>query len=188
METILIDENRLKIVLDKADTQKYAADIEDVSSGIEKSIREILTVASDSVDFPFENGCFFAELYMSSDGGCEIYITRTEEKSMFFTSGEKELLPKIYKNLSEPCGIYMFTDTENVLSLCKELTHSEDCDTSRVYYDTQRDVFYVSTCKGACQAAEFGGVKCPDTEKFYICEHCNPVGDGSPSTLAKLAL
>ena len=59
METILIDENRLKIVLDKADTQKYAADFEDVSSGMEKSIREILTVASDSVDFPFENGCFF---------------------------------------------------------------------------------------------------------------------------------
>lgn len=185
METILISKNKLKIILDKTDILKYASGNEDASLTVENSIREILDTASNSVGFTFQSSECIAELFMSKDGGCEIYVTKAEENDMFFTE-DNTICPNHINTPETVPYIFKFKNLENLLSFCKEVTRKKDLNAD-IYYDEEYDIFYVKTLSEILQAFEFGGILCHDAEKYYIEEHCRTVGNGSLKFLADFA-
>ncbi len=184
METIIIDENRLKIVLDRADTLKYAVN-SDVAAEVARSIRNILKAVTESIGFSLYGNCFI-EIYMSRDGGCELFITKTEDCSMYFPSGEKSEFD--FGNEVEKSGVFVFYSLENVLSYFKELSNLKSVEKADVYFDREHDMFCVISDVGYVLAGEFGGELLSDIEKYYIEEHFEKIGDGTANTLASLAL
>lgn len=188
METILIDGNTLKIALDKADVLKYAAKTDFTAFAVENSIREILKAASNSVGAQFDKGTFTVDTFTTGDGSCELYVTKNEEDSMYFTDRERNLADRETSEQAKAKDTFAFFELENLLSFLKELLNLSDTDAAEVYFDEEHDVFYVISDKGFPIAGEFCGTLCHNAEKYYIREHFRPIGDGKTSTLANLAL
>ncbi len=186
METILIDENTLKIALDKADVLKYAAKTDFTAFAVENSIGEILKTASNSVGAKFDKGTFTVDAFTLSDGSCELYVTKNEEDSMYFTDRERNIADR--ETAKQAKDTFAFFELENLLSFLKELRNLSGTDTAEAYFDERHDVFYVISDRGFPIAGEFCGTLCCDAEKYYAREHFRPIGDGKISTLANLAL
>ena len=88
MELILINESKLKIMLDEQDMKEYNIGDESDCSHFEtrKAIRDILDRARDEIGFNTEGAEIFVQLYSSKKGGCELFVT----KSTLIGEGERE--------------------------------------------------------------------------------------------------
>lgn len=78
VETIVINKDKIKIMLDSIDMEKYCP--EDVFSNesdkAEAAIWQILDKVAETTDFDTEKSSFYVQIYPSKSGGCEMFITR----------------------------------------------------------------------------------------------------------------
>ena len=83
MELILINKNKLKIMLDENDMKKYHIGSEsDCAEGsTRKAIRNLLENAKDQIGFDTDGEEIFVQLYASKRGGCELFVTKCQAQN-----------------------------------------------------------------------------------------------------------
>ena len=135
MELVVINENKLKITMDKADMKLYGLDENDFHCSVINT-REILEKILHN--YPYQTGFenisrddkILIQLYPDKNGGCELYVTKItlDEKEgtifMPLENEEKYLLPKpIQKKqtINNPIISYRFECLEDSIKAAKEL-------------------------------------------------------------------
>lgn len=137
MELILINENKLKIMMSENDMREFGLDENEFYLSISNA-RAILSkiLMKSNMHTGFENLTpeekILIQLYPETHGGCELYITKIaicdasyDEEEIFMPQGdEKYLLPRSSKNTTEykktPLT-YSFAKFDYVIAACKEL-------------------------------------------------------------------
>ena len=79
MELILINSNKLKIMLTEADMIQYELDFNTINyDNIEtrRAFWNILDEAKHRTGFDAASDRIFIQLYPSKEGGCEMYVTK----------------------------------------------------------------------------------------------------------------
>ncbi len=134
MELIVIDENKLKIMLTAPDMRHYALCAERMDCADEetrRAFRHIFDDARARIGFDTEGERLFVQLYTSREGGCEIFVTKLGatrpgeyEPEGAWPSLTEEELAALEAALGEAvCSEVYITDTlEELLALCRRLS------------------------------------------------------------------
>lgn len=79
MELILINDSKLKIMLNEEDMKQYSIgnDSDCIEPGVRRGIRSLLEKAREQIGFNTEGDEIFVQLYASKKGGCELFVTKT---------------------------------------------------------------------------------------------------------------
>ena len=166
MELIVINENKLKIMMSPHDMKTYGLDENEFYCSIINT-REILDkiLHSSPINTGFENisplDKILMQLYPDKNGGCELYVTKItldekeEDNFMHYENEEKYLLPKstTKKEVSKiPTTAYRFDKFENVMSVAKELTRRNYIGASSFYmnFDSQY-ILFVNEINNDCK-------------------------------------
>ena len=135
MELIVINENKLKIIMSKTDMKNYGLDENEFHCSVINT-REILEKILHNAPLKtgFENisheDKILIQLYPDKNGGCELYVTKItldEKEGTIFMPQENEekyLLPKpIQKKqtIKTPIISYRFECLEDGIKAAKEL-------------------------------------------------------------------
>lgn len=83
METIVIGEDRLKIMLSSEDLAKYRVEGKDLdveSERVRKALRAILDDVGLVTGFDTSPGRVYVQIYESRAGGCEMFVTRLPQE------------------------------------------------------------------------------------------------------------
>ncbi len=113
METIFINEDKIKIMLSKIEMTKYRID-KDFSKDKTESdliIWDILDDASILTGFDTEKGSFYVQMYPSKDGGCELFVTRITRDNTTF----ENKTPYPLKESKNTEGIAAKKETEPIM-------------------------------------------------------------------------
>lgn len=129
MEIIKIGKDSFKISLNKNEMKKYELDTSSCGEVDENSyVKRLLNKAKNDAGVDFGNDKVSAEVYVSRDGGCEIFVSRVQTRSSDRT--QKNRL------------VYKFTGIDSLLSAClrlKKISYDGYCEAyhnkeSRSYY------------------------------------------------------
>ena len=90
MEIIPINDSKLKIMLDESDMKElHIYDDADCARGETRlAIRTLLERARAETGFDTEGSEIFVQLYTSKDGGCELFITKSNALPLPSADGE----------------------------------------------------------------------------------------------------
>ena len=154
MELIVINENKLKIIMSETDIRSYGLDENEFYCSVTNS-REILKkiLHNAPIETGFEN--IFSEekiliqLYPDKNGGCELYVTKIplnemEGDSFMLEENEsKYLLPKPIAKA--PLISYKFENLEYAINAAREIHRRSYKGSSSFYKDIERKyVLFVS--------------------------------------------
>ena len=200
METIRISEYRLRVMLTEADMTKYKISREfsrDLSREASHSLRDardpsfrtaiknILRDAERTGGFDPDKSQLYIQLYPDKHGGCELFVTRTENKP-----AKKPEAP--------PCReVFSFDSLEDLISFASRAVKSFSGH-SEAFAEIDGSAYYISlsgteTAEGGRLtpediADEYGGVRSGYGIDVYIAEHCRPITPaGRGDVLAALA-
>ena len=171
MELIVINENKLKIMMTKNDMESFGLDENEFYCSVTNA-RDILERILDNspIHTGFENitieDKILLQLYPDKNGGCELYVTKmifdeTEDIPLMPEENDyKYLLPK--PQIKIPLISFKFDSLEDVISAAKELVfRNYVCEAS--FYQNHDGKYYlfmnVSNKKGDAQIeflSEFG--------------------------------
>ncbi len=130
MELILIDENKLKIMLSDTDMTDYSLDVDSLdyeNTETRDIFWSILDRARAETGFDAQRGRVLIQLYPSRRGGCEMYVTRLNmdierrKKDTSVSGGKRE------------CG-YRFDNLDDICAVCRRL--------AGLGYEDESDAFY----------------------------------------------
>lgn len=185
METILINKDKIKIMLTRYDMQKYHinCDFTGSSNEAEFKIWSILDDISSVTNFNTQKGSFYVQMFPSKAGGCELFVSRINVSS----AKDIQKAEKGNKNINKDY-IYKFEELSNMLSVCKALSAANADGKALAYYDKCYDTYYLTLNFDSFYPAEFFGIKCKSTTSSYLSEHCQIISDDALNTLSKLAL
>lgn len=183
MEFLKINENKLKITLGAEELEKWGISAEDLDGADLRSrafLRKILRQAEREVGFFTEQLRTLVQLYVSRDGGCELFVSRiTQEESC---NGEGSIsLEHPSCTLSEAnTSLFGFDSLEWLLIVCRRLRAQGFCQPSRAYRDTEGryylllegvDLFDLSNLNEYTFIFEFGSCESPDSMVQKLREH-----------------
>ena len=154
MELIVINENKLKMVMSKDDMHNYGLDENEFYCSVTNS-REILKriIHNTPIETGFENLSseekILIQLYPDKNGGCELYVTKiplieTEVASLMLEENEsKYLLPRPITKI--PLISYRFENLEYAINAAREIYRRSYVGASSFYRDIERKyVLFVS--------------------------------------------
>ncbi len=193
MELIVIDENKLKIMLTSCDMRHYELRTERMSGAdadTRRAFRHIFSDARDKIGFDTAGERLLVQLYTSRDGGCEIFVTKLgaeEGETVFDTMHDPEetLLSRLRQTNAEPdltsehC-IWRFEDLPALSAACRRLKSVGYIEASALAYTTQngRDTWYLTlalpvpiSLTYAFLAEYASPVASPETLTMYLSEH-----------------
>ena len=171
MELIVINENKLKIMMNENDMHYYGLDENEFHCSIINT-REILEkiLRNSPIKTGFEDVLstdkILMQLYPEKNGGCELYITKIAfdemEDTTFMPEGKdtKCLLPK--PTQKTPFISYKFENLEYAINAARELNNRSYVGPSSFYRDTDgRYVLFVDNQRKelssiSCLLSEFG--------------------------------
>ncbi len=133
MEIIKINSDSFKVSLDAQETEKYHIKTIDeyTKEDASASIRALLEILKDDgVDFGKER--VFAEVYLSKDGSCEIFISKALNSLKKLKSTVKPLSKAIYR-------FSCLKDLLNVCMVLKNVDYNGDCE---IYYNEKQKSYY----------------------------------------------
>ena len=140
METIRIDDNRIKIMLTREERVRYGVDDRPAKTEGEarRAIRRFLAEAGREIGFEIGRGDLSVQLYESRSGGCELFVTRL--------GGDK---------VGQAVVTVRLPDVTALAGLCRMLDRRGRLAAGRRYYD---DGWYFQTAPGEETSAvcEFG--------------------------------
>lgn len=101
MELIVINQNKLKIMLSAPDMARYELEsncMDCADAHTRAAFRHIFNDARAEIGFDTQGERLFVQLYASKEGGCEIFVTKLggPQEGNEWESGEQELLRRIY--------------------------------------------------------------------------------------------
>ena len=181
MELLLITATRLKIVMSSEDMEKYDLLCDDPTCDdpdTKRAIRCILEQAKVRVGFDVGEERLFVQMFPSKDGGCEMYVTKSDR-------GDVGRLPiPIHKpDKRQTASVFRFTCLENLLGACRHLRFEEEIGESKAYfekeksdcylvlYTVERDAFGRNPCCFSV-ANEYGSQMKNELCMAYLNEHC----------------
>ena len=100
MELIVINPNKLKIMLSAPDMARYELEsthMDCADAHTRAAFRHIFDDARAEIGFDTQGERLFVQLYASKEGGCEIFVTKlgSQSEGNEWESGERELLRRI---------------------------------------------------------------------------------------------
>ena len=194
MEYIMINEEKLKVMLEHNDLEEWDISVEalDYSNPEAKLVfEEILHYARENFGFDTSGHKVLLQIFPSRDGGCEVFITKlsglsaTEEHShaaherkesvafgferlSYLLTVCKRLAGKGYCGESEAwaddCGKWYLILSQNNISLFDELP-------------IPNDISFIS---------EYGDAQSPRALSLYLGEHANIICTDAVNTLGRL--
>lgn len=153
MELIVINQNKLKIMLSAPDMEHYelgAACMDCADAHTREAFRHIFEDARAEIGFDTQGERLFVQLYASKEGGCEIFVTKlgsTSEETEW-ESGERKLLRRICEEeedmtvnhaehrlspLGERRTVVTFQALDHLLAVCRRLLREGYRGRSAVY-------------------------------------------------------
>ena len=190
MDYIMINESKLKIMLEAKDLENWDIQIDelDYSNPYAKIIfEEILSYAKENFGFDAAGRKVLLQLYPSRDGGCELFITRLGESS----ECKKE-------NTISNQTAYSFEKISHLLSVCKLLHIDGFSKNSSAWFDNSGKWFLVlsgddSAAEDSSEKdkfifiSEYGEKESPQFLSLYLHEHAFLVcEDNAVETLGKI--
>ncbi|MGI6753692.1 MAG: adaptor protein MecA [Eubacteriales bacterium] len=166
MELILINSNKLKIMLTEADMIQYELDFNTINyDNIEtrRAFWNILDEAKHRTGFDAASDRIFIQLYPSKEGGCEMYVTKVgtllgEDKKVRdpITYGPSILLPE---GTSEKAELsFMFTGIGLLIAACRLATRSSQITESCAWIDENGTCYlFARTEEGSVDTAFLSG-------------------------------
>jgi negative regulator of genetic competence, sporulation and motility len=158
MELIVINENKLKIIMSAQDMKDFCIDENEFHLSMTDTrqiLSRILKASSTKTGFEdiSKDDKLLLQLYSDTYGGCELFVTRLKlesEEDIFMPQGnEKFLLPKsTTKNAEHKKNTftYSFERLDFVISVCKELKKRNFCGESSIQkLDNGKYLLFVSS-------------------------------------------
>ena len=188
MELILINKNKLKIMLDESDMKKYHIGSEsDCAEGsTRQAIRSLLESARDQIGFETDGEEIFVQLYASKHGGCELFVTKCDTSRAIRSQRPTGLLDSPgRKNISLA---YSFEDLAGLIKACKILASRAYNGHSSAFCDDVGNFYLILKSDGANAFArldqmtflvEFGRRESPDPLLTYIAERGKVICDSN---------
>ena len=179
MELILINSEKLKIMMSRDDMAEYDISCESAdykNTETRRAFWSILDRAKKSTGFDAASDKIYIQMYPSKEGGCEMYVTK-----LGFSEKDREAKSA---NDAEP-QIYRFDTLETLLRVCAELDRLGYSRFGRSY--TDRKGFFLCLESEAVKKsadrtaflAEFGEKWDGDVFFTYANEYCTPICDNS---------
>lgn len=174
MDLILINDNKLKVVLTPEDMTAYALTADTIdydNTETKRAFWDILDTAKHRTGFDAASDRVFIQVYPSRGGGCELYVTKLHG------GREKSVLPR-----DRVCGVERKTAPETatfvfgfdalpaLLSACRAL-RGKNVTRSAAYIDEETKQYYLITeSVREPSLSEFGRLQ-PAAVQTYLAEH-----------------
>ena len=166
MEIIKIGNDSLKISLTREETREYDFSSED-SRG-KKTLGCLMNEVKRKIGIDFATDKISAEIYVSKDGGSEIFVSKVPIEKALPKGNSKQTTKSIYR----------FEHLEHLLPVCRRLEQISYNNESTVYHSEEFGDYYLML-KGIYPKdlkyaflGEFGS-KVKNNMLPYIVEHCN---------------
>ncbi len=149
MELIVIDRDRMKIMLSSEELSSYkidasALDTEDEAT--KRKLYDIVDRAKRTAGFEWESTRMFVQVFASLDGGCEMYVTRYSQ----LYDEEVECMSQENSNEQKPSTpvrkrrlIYRFASVSDMLRACKALAMRGYSEPSEAYISEDGEMMYL---------------------------------------------
>ncbi len=171
MEIIKIGSDSFKISLTDDEAKKYEITSDNTNDdSLSESIRSLLDIAKKSNGIDFGKDRIATEIFISKDGGCDIFVSR----------GVKRSEPLKSKREATQRAIYRFNNIEDLLRACKRLKAILYSDEICVYHNKTtgsyfllvlgiypKDIKYAFLCEY--------GERIKNNLIFYIDEYCEKI-------------
>lgn len=179
MELILISNTKLKIMLNESDMQRYKIGSESdcAEPDTRRAIRSLLDCAREQIGFNTEGEEIFVQLYTSKKGGCELFVTKCHDNSLYEEKKERSekspesicesqqairrnasggAVPTIVKERKPISKIqerkeriaFSFPDCARLLKVCRILDHSSFHPESRAFADENGNCYLLLSSTG----------------------------------------
>lgn len=170
MEIIKIGYNSFKIALNAIEALEYDfASVEEYDKGKMKgSLNELLDRVETEGELNIDRDRLCAEVYISKDGGCEIFVSRAIKANQ---DGGRQ------KN--DARAIYQMNSIKNVLELCSRANSIKSGLNAKLYHSKKNEKYYLVVGANTKELkysffSEYGE-RVPNNMLFYIEEHCRCV-------------
>jgi negative regulator of genetic competence, sporulation and motility len=186
LEFLLIGESKIKIVLNREDTEKYGLDATaaDVSGPIARRVFwRILDMAKTEVGFDPAGDKVLIQLYPLKSGGCELFVTKLgilSESSARLVS-KSDRIAMLSKNRS----LYAFDSLDNIVGAARAVKRIMGglSPKSDVYIDGERYYLSIEEYGKGGEPVEFPcilefGMGLTAELSSYIYEHADLLTDG----------
>ena len=138
---IKINKNAIKLILEPEESEKYEfiTDSNATDEVMLSSLNLLLQSVKEKVSTDFLGKRLLVQVYYVKSGECEIYIASTEGDEMY---KDRTAAVGIKKAVGYK-GIYRFDSLDDILIACSRLKGVTDDATSQIYYDGQREKYYL---------------------------------------------
>ena len=192
MELILINENKLKIMMNVSDMKSFGLNENDFHLSITNTrsiLKKILQASPIKTGFEdlLPSDKILLQMYPEIHGGCELFITKVsidnapyiKEDPFMPCDEEKYLLPQPHKRITENKKTpltYSFTEIEHVIRSCKELKKRNFNGESSLYLhnDGKYFLFLIKFCDESAESlsylSEFGELENTENAIFSVLE------------------
>ena len=163
MEWIKISKNKLKVMLTAEDARRYALNCTQsthCSALTRAAFRELLSDVRRQVGFDATEDKAYIQMYPSKEGGCELFITKTEPQKECAQSEHAVRLEAL----------------SALLALCRSLRGDPHLSQSEAWRD-ERGAWGLLLRYGGAPAhlAEYGEVRDADAARTYLGEHAKRI-------------
>ena len=162
MEIIKLENGAYKISLNALEAQNYSITGEKTrGEKTSSAIRRLANELRASKDIELDDGKLSAEIYISKDGGCELFLSVSK----------REIVKPRHKEL------YRFEGLKSLLDACKNLFCMEYDGDGEVYYNGNSGSYYLLLSGVGEKDNKYAflcecGSKMKATLLPYIAEHC----------------
>lgn len=186
MEYILINDSKLKIILEERELEEWDISIDelDYSNPAAKRVFEgLLGYAKQELGFDTSGYKVLIQLYPSKDGGCELFVTRLGESS---ERQSKSSRSRKEKKQAEQRA-YSFDKLSHLLAVCKRLCLSGFTGESSAWFDKEGKWFLLMSLEGDSDSSkllppdrfsfitEYGEYENPKALSLYLGEYAKAV-------------
>ena len=181
MELIMVNSQKLKIILTKEDMTSFDITSENLdysSAKTRKALGSILEKAKEQTGFDTKNDRLYIQVFPSVDGGCEMFLTRRARllpepevpRCSFFKRRASLSFDGDFEN-----GKYIVKsqNIEDIIALCNRMKKEGFCGSSSLY---NIDDEYLLTLNFKRRTPCFTKEKdnFDEQERFgFICDYCN---------------
>ncbi len=137
MEWIRISSNKLKIMLTREDTARYAlcpdtADYADTAT--RRAFKAILTDMKHETGFDAADDKVYIQMYPSREGGCELFVTKmgieVVQKHRAANRATRDAVPPLRRSLA-----FCFNGMASLIAVCRRLRAAQYAGESRAWLD-----------------------------------------------------
>ena len=183
MEFLMINNNKLKVVINKDDMEKYEFAFEcneKNSTETRRALWRVLDAAQAECGFSASGDRLLIQFYPNNDGG-EIFVTKIGKVG---ASAERGIaLSQNVAMLSSRRIMCRFNEIGEVIKFCRGLSEEAKENTASLYYSEDGVFYLVYDERNASPLSELNGIfefgdEIPITLESYIAEHSAKISGG----------